>query len=44
MHGSAQGAESGERESCCEERRLLDMWGVPTGAITRNRLVHPLCL
>ena len=31
-----------ERESCCEKRWLLDMWGVPTGAVTRNRLVHPL--
>jgi hypothetical protein len=33
--GSVQGTETGEtareRESCCEVKRLLVMWGVPIG-------------
>ena len=31
-------------ESFIEEKWLLDMWGVPTGAVTRNRLARPLWL
>ena len=33
VHGSVQGTGTRERdrESCFEVKRLLDMWGVPTG-------------